>query len=228
MPFIMFPSAITNSMAVLLLPTVAQAQSEGNQGRISNTISMAMRYSLYMGILCVGIFTLYGRSLGVSVFHDSNAGTYIAILAWLCPFMYLATTMGSILNGLGRTSTTFAQNITAMVLRLAFVVFGIPRFGILAYLWGLLASEILLAFLNLCSLSLIAEFVWAPWDMIGKPGLVLAFAIGFGRAVLTAFPAGFLGRLPLFLCTAMEIFLIGTGYFGALLALHVWRKKKDD
>lgn len=228
MPFIMFPSAITNSMAVLLLPTVAQAQSEGNQGRISNTISMAMRYSLYMGILCVGIFTLYGRSLGVSVFHDSNAGTYIAILAWLCPFMYLATTMGSILNGLGRTSTTFTQNITAMVLRLAFVVFGIPRFGILAYLWGLLASEILLAFLNLCSLSHIAEFVWAPWDMIGKPGLVLVFAIGFGRAVLTAFPAGFLGRLPLFLCTAMEIFLIGTGYFGALLALHVWRKKKDD
>ena len=126
MPFILFPSAITNSMAVLLLPAVAKAQSAGNKERISNTISMAIRYSLYMGIFCVGIFRIYGHSLGTSVFHDFNAGTYISILAWLCPFMYLATTMGSILNGLGKTSTTFAQNIAAMILRLGFVVFGIP------------------------------------------------------------------------------------------------------
>ena len=58
MPFILFPSAITNSMAVLLLPAVAKAQSAGNEERISNTISMAIRYSLYMGIFCVGIFRI--------------------------------------------------------------------------------------------------------------------------------------------------------------------------
>ena len=84
MPFILFPSAITNSMAVLLLPAVAKAQSAGNEERISNTISMAIRYSLYMGIFCVGIFRIYGHSLGTSVFHDSDAGTYISIL-WRFP-----------------------------------------------------------------------------------------------------------------------------------------------
>ena len=134
---------------------------------------MAIRYSLYMGIFCVGIFRIYGHSLGTSVFHDSDAGTYISILAWLCPFMYLATTMGSILNGLGKTSTTFAQNIAAMVLRLGFVIFGIPRFGILAYLWGLLGSEILLACLNLVSLSRIADFSWEPWETLLKPVFAL-------------------------------------------------------
>lgn len=47
LPFILFPSAITNSMAVLLLPTVAQAQADGNEGRISSMISMSLRYSCY-------------------------------------------------------------------------------------------------------------------------------------------------------------------------------------
>ena len=136
MPFIMFPSAITNSMAVLLLPTVAEAQADGNDSRIAQTISVSLRYSLYMGILCIGVFTLFGAQLGVGVFKDPSAGTFMQILAWLCPFLYLATTMGSILNGLGKTTTTFLQNITALVVRLAFVLIGIPRFGIMAYLWG--------------------------------------------------------------------------------------------
>ena len=94
LPFILFPSAITNSMAVLLLPTVAEAQADGNEARISSMISMSLRYSCYMGVLCIGIFTIFGNQLGVSVFHDQNAGTYITILSWLCPFMYLATTIG--------------------------------------------------------------------------------------------------------------------------------------
>ena len=121
LPFILFPSAITNSMAVLLLPTVAEAQADGNEARISSMISMSLRYSCYMGVLCIGIFTIFGNQLGVSVFHDQNAGTYITILSWLCPFMYLATTMGSILNGLGRTSSTFFQNVFAMVIRLSLI-----------------------------------------------------------------------------------------------------------
>lgn len=226
MPFILFPSAITNSMAVLLLPAVAKAQSAGNKERISNTISMAIRYSLYMGIFCVGIFRIYGHSLGTSVFHDSNAGTYISILAWLCPFMYLATTMGSILNGLGKTSTTFAQNVAAMIFRLGFVVFGIPRFGILAYLWGLLGSEILLACLNLVSLSRIAEFSWAPLETLIKPALTLILSIGFCRALLSCPLPIFhvLHSLPVFFNTAVQIGFIGIFYGGILLLLHWWKE----
>jgi len=54
-----------------------------------------------MGILCIGIFILFGDELGISVFHDTSAGYYIKVLTWLCPFLYLATTMGSVLNHLG-------------------------------------------------------------------------------------------------------------------------------
>ena len=106
---------------------------------------MSLRYSCYMGVLCIGVFTMFGSQLGVSVFRDPDAGTFITILAWLCPFMYLATTLGSVLNGLGKTSITFFQNVLAMLIRLAFVLFAIPVFGIQGYLWGMLASELALA-----------------------------------------------------------------------------------
>ena len=225
MPFIFFPSAITNSMAVLLLPTVAGAQSSGNTGRISNTISMAMRYSLYMGILCIGVFSLYGDSLGMEVFHDPNAGAYISTLAWLCPFMYLATTMGSILNGMGRTSTTFAQNMASMVLRLVFVLLGIPRFGIRAYLWGMLASEILLSLMNLFSLSRLASILWDPLEMIGKPALILVLSVGICRALFPVLPPKALSALPAFFSTALEILLLSGFYLAGLGLLHIWKNR---
>jgi len=222
MPFIFFPSAITNSMAVLLLPTVAEAQADGHQNRIAQTISLSLRYSMYMGILCIGVFTMFGPELGTSVFHDSSAGTFMQILAWLCPFLYLATTMGSILNGLGKTTTTFLQNVSALLLRLAFVVFGIPRFGIRAYLWGMLAAEILLACLHLLSLRRLVSFSWNVWDIIIKPVLFLIISIGIYYAVFSWWDG--LDSLPLFVATALHIGVMSLCYLLLLLVTHLGHK----
>ncbi len=218
LPFILFPSAITNSMAVLLLPSVAQAQAQGNETSITACITMSLRYSLYMGILCIGIFVMFGNDLGTSVFHDPEAGRFIQILAWLCPFLYLATTMGSILNGLGRTQTTFFQNTSALLMRIGFVLFGIPRFGILAYLWGMLASELFLALMHLWSLRRLVSFSWNAWEMILKPALLLLVSIGVHLFVLSILPSS--GQLPLFVETALRILLFSACYGGLLLVFH--------
>ena len=218
LPFILFPSAITNSMAVLLLPTVAEAQAAGNEARISSMISMSLRYSCYMGVLCIGIFTIFGNQLGVSVFHDQNAGTYITILSWLCPFMYLATTMGSILNGLGRTSSTFFQNVFAMVIRLAFVLFAIPRYGILGYLWGMLVSELALALMSFLAVKRLVPFCWDTVNMIVKPVLLLLISIGMYLAFSQS--CFWLKELPLFIMTAVQILFLSFSYMGLLLLFH--------
>ena len=221
LPFILFPSAITNSMAVLLLPTVAEAQADGNEARISSMISMSLRYSCYMGVLCIGIFTIFGNQLGVSVFHDQNAGTYITILSWLCPFMYLATTMGSILNGLGRTSSTFFQNVFAMVIRLAFVLFAIPRYGILGYLWGMLVSELALALMSFLAVKRLVPFCWDTVNMIVKPVLLLLISIGMYLAFSQS--CFWLKELPLFIMTAVQILFLSFSYMGLLLLFHKMR-----
>ncbi len=222
MPFILFPSAITNSMAVLLLPAVSEAQSVGQQARISQTIARVLRCSLYMGILCIGVFTRFGGELGRNVFHNASAGTFMEILAWLCPFLYLSTTTGSILNGLGHPRTTFLQSVTALLLRIGFVLFGIPRFGILAYLWGMLVSEAFLALTHLWSLKRIADFDWNVWEMAVKPAVFLLISIGvlrfFENGILSAVAAL---RLPAFWGTALQAGVLSLCYGGLLALTHV-------
>lgn len=228
----MFPSAITNSMAVLLLPSVAQAQAEGNQRQISSAISMALRYSLYMGILCTGIFCLYGRELGASVFQSPSAGSYIRVLGWLCPFMYLATTLGSILNGLGKTAYTFTQNACSLCLRLVFILFGIPNLGMKAYLWGILASEIFLAFWHLITLHRFAPFSWDGTEMLGKPIILLFISIWLNQRLwifLMRFlpPALEPGAAWSFLGTSLKIISLSGLYGISLLIFHILRLRED-
>lgn len=86
MPFVLFPSALVNSLAVVLLPATARHQSAGNDSGIAAGISMSFRYSLYLGIFCIGVFTVFGDALGLQIFKSQDAGSFIQILAWLCRF----------------------------------------------------------------------------------------------------------------------------------------------
>ena len=65
--------------------------------------------------------------------------------------MYVASTLNSILNGLDKTAQTFLFSVVSLLLRLLFVFFAIPAYGIKGYLWGTLASQMLQTLL--CTLS---------------------------------------------------------------------------
>ncbi|MFQ7580686.1 MAG: polysaccharide biosynthesis C-terminal domain-containing protein, partial [Pilosibacter sp.] len=218
MPFVLFPSALVNSLAVVLLPVTARHQSAGNDSGIADGISMAFRYSLYLGIFCVGVFTVFGEALGLQIFKSQDAGSFIQILAWLCPFLYLATSSGSILNGLGKTKLTFFHHLISLLVRIAFVWFGIPEFGIRACLWGMLASEMLLALLHILALRRIVPCDWNAWILIGKPVFCLLCALWLFRLFpeTLPLPAG----LPDFFRTAVQILLLSTMYLLFLLFFH--------
>ena len=70
----------------------------------------------------------------------------------MSPFLYKNSTLSSILHGLGKTMQSFFYGVASLLVRLAFVFFTIPVFGIKGYLWALLASQILLSILQLISL----------------------------------------------------------------------------
>lgn len=187
MPFIFFPSAITNSIAVMLLPVVAEAQYKGDKS-ISSTTDKSLRYSILIGIFCTGIFVVYGYDMGTIVFHNKSAGIYIMILAWLCPFLYLTSTLGSILNGLGKTTTTFIHNAIAILIRIAFLFYCVPKVGIMGYLWGLLISQLLISFLHLLAVKKVMPVHFDVLKWVLRPGFFLIASLSAGYLLKWALP----------------------------------------
>lgn len=143
LPLILFPSAITNSISVLLLPLVSEADAVNNQSAIKKAVRKSIKYCFILGTLCTGLFLIFGRFTGMLLYNSHLAGSFIITLSFICPFMYVASTLNSILNGLGKTGITFAFSMASLAVRLLFVFFSLPIFGIQGYLWGLLASQLM-------------------------------------------------------------------------------------
>lgn len=152
LPFILFPTALTGSIAVMLLPAVSEAQALHEERTIARAVRRSVHYCLLLGFLFLGFFLFFGPALGKFVFHQEKAGSYLQILGFMCPFLYMNSTLSSILHGLGKTVRSFFYGVASLLVRLAFVFFCIPVFGIKGYLWALLASQLLLSGLQLIPL----------------------------------------------------------------------------
>lgn len=207
MPFILFPSTITNSISSMLLPSIAEYQAKKDYKSISDVSSLILKYCISIGVCCTGYFYVYGPRLGILFFDSEETGLYISLLSWLCPFMYLITTMGSVLNGLGDTKITFKNNIISTIARLIFCIFVIPVAGIKGYLLGILAGEIICTILHLLAVH---KKIGLKYDVVGhlvKPTIVTLFCLGislsflhifssyFGDGIILTFISGVIGLL---------------------------------
>lgn len=153
LPLILFPATLTNSVAVMLLPSVTELQTLGYQKRIRYVIRQIFRYCVFLGGACMLLFLFFGKYMGIFLFHSTTAGTYIRTMSFICPFLYLNTTLTSVLNGLGRSGICLIHSAVSLCIRVAFVLFAIPIFGIRGYLYGILFSELILTVLHIIALS---------------------------------------------------------------------------
>lgn len=149
LPLLFFPNALTGSMSLLLLPMVSEADAKGNTDAVKNTTLKTIQSCLLLGAACTLFFFLSGPFLGRFLFHSELAGRYIRSLSLLCPFLYLCTTLSGILHGLGKAVSVFFVNIFSLSLRLLFVFFLIPAFGIDCYILSMVLSQLLSAFFYL-------------------------------------------------------------------------------
>ena len=220
LPLILFSCAIPASFSMVLLPSISEANAVKNDKKIAATIQSSLLLCLFLGITCTAAFLLFGTSAGLLLYGNDQAGSFLAILAWICPFLYLTTVGSSILHGLGKTMRVFFHNLTGLLIRLLFSWFLIPSFGILGCLWGLLVSQLVTAGLTILALKQSASLSLQPAVLILFPCGCLLAATGFLRSLQ------FL--LPVLQETDRWIpFLLSGGIWGlTVLLLYGWIGKR--
>ena len=144
MPFILFPATITMAISTMLLPAVSKAHSSGNKKQIKKLIRRTSYFCLVTGMSATVFFLLFGNTCANLFFHNELAGRYLTILSFLCPFLYLNMTYSSILNGLGKPHMTFVITVICTLIKILSLIFFVPDYGMIAYIFASLVSEILL------------------------------------------------------------------------------------
>lgn len=150
---VMFPTVFSNSVSVMLLPIIAEADSRKDTEKINRTIGGTIFGCLLFGIVCTAGFLVTGQWIGDVLFCNALAGRFITMLSFICPFLFLTSILSSILHGLGMAGYPFLLNLAGSVIRILFIYALVPVYGLKACLIGMLFSQIFTASLS----------VWILW-----------------------------------------------------------------
>ncbi|MDO5156215.1 MAG: polysaccharide biosynthesis protein [Eubacteriales bacterium] len=174
-PFIMFPSTITNSLSTMLLPAVSSAKNAIQVPYLQNLCNKSLHFCTLIGLFSMNVFYIFGPRIGELIFHNQDAGQYLFLLSFLCPFIYLSTTLASILNGLGYATHNLVLTLLATLIRISFIIISIPKIGMIGYIIGLFVSYIFLTVVCLKKLQKTVEIEFPFLQSIFYPTVFFIF-----------------------------------------------------
>lgn len=140
MPFILFPSTITNSISTMLMPSVSYAVASNDNLKIKKARNNTIAFCSALGIIAWIFFSLFGKQVCKLTFKNNIAGELLSTIGFLCPLLYLASTQSAILNGMGKTYKNLIVSVITTAIRIIVIAIYVPKFGIAAYVFSMVLS----------------------------------------------------------------------------------------
>ena len=152
---LVLPTVLTISLTVTLTPAISEAVAQNNRYLISSLIHKSLKLTILIGIYSGIIFYSFGPELTKVLFNNADAGNILRFLAVGCIFLYLQQTTMGVLQGLGEVKVIFFNSLIGGTVRLIGIYYltSIPQYGIYGALLTLIVSFVIMAFLNIISIS---------------------------------------------------------------------------
>ncbi|MDP4094940.1 MAG: stage V sporulation protein B [Bacillota bacterium] len=211
MPLMYFPSLVTSSLATTLVPAISEAISLKNYKMVNYRISKSIQYTFVLGFIFTALFMTFPNRIGDLVYSREKIGPMLYTLSFTCIFTYLQQTLLGILNGLGKQAVSLRNSLIGSSLRIGFVYYSVPVYGIEGYMWGLIISSALVCIMNLFTVMKVTGMALDLGNWLIRPGLAGIIMYFTGRYVYSFFT---IFRMPetytvLFTITGYVIIAIG-------------------
>ncbi|MEG0273202.1 MAG: polysaccharide biosynthesis C-terminal domain-containing protein [Hydrogenoanaerobacterium sp.] len=219
LPVVLFPSAVLQSLAGLLVPELAECRAQCRYVRINYIVGRIFKLSLLFSIGVAGIMACFADEIALAVYKNTSAASYIRILSPLIPVMYLDTAVDGMLKGLGEQLSSMRYNIFDAACSVILVYLLIPHMGIKGYICTIFFTELLNSALSASRLIAVTQFKINLRDCLFKP----IFAV-----MLSAFTVHLLFYNIYFKCVAVTILKIFIAACVYLIYLVLCRSISTD
>jgi stage V sporulation protein B len=176
LPILYFPSIFLASFSTLIIPEISEAKALNQTKRVNNIIGKVFKFTLLIAIFASGLFMIFSNELGLAIYHDSEVGFMIKILAPLIPFMYLDRVVDGSLNALDQQMSTLRYNLIDMGVRIFLILFLIPKNGVTGFIIVLFVGTLLNSILSINRLLKVTKLEFLLFDWLLKPMLCVALS----------------------------------------------------
>jgi stage V sporulation protein B len=153
-PLLLFPTFLTYSLSISLVPAVAEAAYQKNARLVHRRIYQAMRISLVIGAPCTVLLYLFAEPLCGLLYHNREVGLLVKELAPFSVFLFFQAPLASALQGLDYANVVVRNTLIGAVVKTAamFIFTSQPVFGIHGAVISLNLGITLVTLLHLASL----------------------------------------------------------------------------
>ncbi|MGN0115059.1 MAG: oligosaccharide flippase family protein [Acutalibacteraceae bacterium] len=182
LPIIFFPSSFLMSMSTLLIPEMSEARALGDNRSIKAQVSRAVGITIQMSVLISAFFMLLSNQIGVLVYNSEDVGFLIKVLSPLIPAMYLESVCDGMLKGLNQQNHSLCYSAVDSVLRIAFILVLVPRYGMAGFLFMMVLSNLFTSSMNVGRLLKISKAKFDIVNWVLKPVLfiIIGGAVSYG------------------------------------------------
>ncbi len=154
-PLLLFPTVITYSLAIQLVPAISEAVAVKNQRLVERRLYQAFRATAIAGFPTSLILFMFATPLCYSLFHHAQVGRLLAIMAPAGFLLYLQAPLSGVLQGINHAGIAMRNSIIGAAIKLLFIYLLVSRPGMGAegVAWSVTISVVITTLLHIASVS---------------------------------------------------------------------------
>ncbi|GED13354.1 stage V sporulation protein B [Aneurinibacillus migulanus] len=168
MPLLIFPTFITYSLSVSLVPAVAEAAAQKNDKLIYRRIYQSIRLALIIGAPCAVLLYIFAEPLSTLLYNDEAVGHFLKLMAPYSLFLYFQAPLQAALQGLDRAGVAMRNTIIGALLKTAaiFLLASRPELGVDGVVLSVNISILSVTLLHFFSVSKVTGFTIEIKEMV--------------------------------------------------------------
>ncbi len=174
LPLLMAPTTITGSLAVVLIPEIAELHAKSENTQLLRKYQNSIVFAVLITTLFFVLYTPLGENITTFLFKDSASGIYISFSAVIMFAISLHQVTMPIVNALGMESRTFFHYMIGIFCLLPCLFFLPQHIGIYAMAVG---SGICFAVSAILNMILLRKKLGKSPKTFGKCLQIVGFAV---------------------------------------------------
>lgn len=213
-PLLVFPTVFTYSLAVQLVPSIAEAVAAGRKSVVTRRLVQSFRATALVGFPTSLILLQFATPLSQAIYGQPQVGQLLAIMAPCGFLLYLQGPLSGILQGINKAGIVMRNSLIGSAVKLVIIYWLArdPSLGAAGVAWSLTIAVSLTTLLHIGSIHRLLGFYINAFDT----AKILLITIAMGAAMKYIWE----GVHPIFHLAASLAVVIGGGlllYFLLLL-----------
>ncbi|QQE73258.1 stage V sporulation protein B [Brevibacillus composti] len=185
-PLLLFPTFLTYSLSVSLVPAVAEAAYQKNAPLVHRRIYQAMRITLVIGAPCTVLLFIFAEPLCALLYGNAEVGVLLREMAPFSVFLFFQAPLAAALQGLDFAQVVFRNTLIGAIVKTAtmFVFTARPEFGIHG---AVIATNIGITLVTLLHIASLIKQIGFTVDLVEMGKIVIAMlAMGYAGSYMSS------------------------------------------